>query len=77
VDRTQLFIPELIEDHGLESDEFEPVKDALKAAFQVTQGCVFRLIEDKLEGLFGKKKKTPFLFFSLSLLCFEFSHFMF
>ena len=36
VDRTQLFIPELIEDHNLDDDEFEPIKNALKEAFKVT-----------------------------------------
>jgi len=35
VDRTQLFIPELIEDHNLDEDEFDPIKNALKLAFKV------------------------------------------
>ena len=35
VDRTQIFIPELIEDHGLDESEFEDIKNALKDAFKV------------------------------------------
>jgi len=34
VDRTQIFIPELIEDHGLDESEFEDIKNALKDAFK-------------------------------------------
>lgn len=33
VDRTQIFIPELIEDYSLDADEFDPVKACLKEAF--------------------------------------------
>lgn len=40
VDRTQIFIPELIEDYDLDSQEFEDVKTALKAAFQVNACCL-------------------------------------
>jgi len=33
VDRTQLLIPELIEEHGLQESEFETIKESIKAAF--------------------------------------------
>ena len=33
VDRTQIFIPELIEYYSLDDDEFDPVKACLKETF--------------------------------------------
>ena len=49
VDRTQTFIPELIEDYNLDETEFDAIKAALKAAFQAKRSDV----ADKLEAQRG------------------------
>mmetsp|Transcript_49270 Transcript_49270/g.91651 ORF Transcript_49270/g.91651 Transcript_49270/m.91651 type:complete len:326 (-) Transcript_49270:150-1127(-) len=51
VDRTQLFIPELIEDYGLEKDEFDPIKDSLKAAFQAKRAEVAKTLDSQQKAL--------------------------
>jgi hypothetical protein len=46
VDRTQLFIPEFIEEHGLDEAEYDAVKDCIKAAFAAARAAEVERVTD-------------------------------
>ena len=45
VDRTQLFIPDFLEENGLDEDEYDDVKDCLKAAFAAARAAEAERVE--------------------------------
>ena len=51
VDRTQTFIPELIEDYGLQEDEFDRIIDFLKAAFVAKRSSEATKLENQRQAL--------------------------